>query len=266
MARTNLKRLFANDKLKAGHLLFEFSTPGIGQILKIAELDFVFVDMEHSGFGISELKRLITSLRAADLPALVRPPSKNYQHIARVLDVGADGLILPMVASAEEAREIIQHMCYPPRGHRGIALGIAHDGYAPQTPAAALAAANRRIAMTALIETVEGLENVDTIAAVPGVDCIWIGHFDLSAALGIPGQFDHPDFTKAEQRIRRAARRHGKALGFLVVTAEQGITCFRKGYDVICYQTDVLAYQQTLSDGIGRLRKGCKGSKGRGKS
>ena len=142
MARPNMKRLFASSKLKVGHILFEFSTPGIGQILKAANVDFVFIDMEHSGFGISDIKRIITSLRAAELPSLVRPPSKNYHHVARVLDVGADGLILPMVGSVEEAQEIIQHMSYPPSGHRGIALGVAHDGYESKIPAVALPAAN----------------------------------------------------------------------------------------------------------------------------
>ena len=112
MARANLKRLFASERLKVSHALFEFSTPGIGQLLEGAGVDFAFVDMEHSGFGISEIKRLVTSLRAADLPALVRPPSKSYHHIARALDVGADGLLLPMVASADEAREIIYGMPY----------------------------------------------------------------------------------------------------------------------------------------------------------
>ena len=77
--------------------------------------------------------------------------------------------------------------------------------------------------MAVLIETVEGLENVDAIAAVSGVDCIWIGHFDLSASMGIPGQFDHSDYIRAEHRIRRAATKHGKALGFLVISPEQGI-------------------------------------------
>jgi len=131
--------------------------------------------------------------------------------------------------------------------------------------AAALAAANRRIAMAALIETAEGVDNVEAIAAVPGVDCVWLGHFDLSASLGIPGQFDHPDFVRAERRIRRAARRHGKALGFLVVDAEQGADRFRKGYDVICYQMDTLTYQQTLSQGIGELRRRCGRAKAPGK-
>ena len=248
MARANLKRLFASEQLKVSHALFEFSTPGIGQLLGSAGVDFVFVDMEHSGFGISEIKELVTSMRAAGLPSMVRPPSKSYHHIARTLDVGADGLLLPMVASADEAREIIKHMYYPPR-----------------TPAAALAAANRRIGMAALIETAEGVDNVEASAAVPGVDCLWLGHFDLSASLGIPGQFDHPDFVRAERRIRRAARRHGKALGFLVVDAKQGSACFRKGYDVSCYQMDTLTYQQTLSQGIGDLRRRCGRAKATGK-
>ena len=91
MARANLKRLFASEQLKVSHALFEFSTPGIGQLLGSAGVDFVFVDMEHSGFGISEIKGLVTSMRAAGLPSMVRPPSKSYHHIARTLDVGADG-------------------------------------------------------------------------------------------------------------------------------------------------------------------------------
>ena len=265
MPRPNLKRLLASDKLKAGHSLFEFSTPGIGQILGATGIDFVFVDMEHSGFGITELKQLITSLRAANLPSLVRPPSKSYHHIARVLDVGADGLLLPMVATADEARQIVLNANYPPQGQRGIALGIAHDGYHPQTPHKALQSANRRIGIAALIETVEGVQNVDEIAAVDGVDCIWLGHFDLSASLGIPGEFDHPDFLQSERKIRKAARKHGKALGFLVVSPEQGIDRFQKGYDVICHQTDVGLYRQTLTTDIENLRVGCSRSKGRKK-
>ena len=265
MPRPNLKRLLASDKLKAGHSLFEFSTPGIGQILGAAGIDFVFVDMEHSGFGITELKQLITSLRAANLPSLVRPPSKSYHHIARVLDVGADGLLLPMVATADEARQIVLNANYPPLGQRGIALGIAHDGYHPQTPHKALQSANRRIGIAALIETVEGVQNVDEIAAVDGVDCIWLGHFDLSASLGIPGEFDHPDFQQSERKIRKAARKHGKALGFLVVSPEQGIDRFQKGYDVICHQTDIGLYRQTLATDIENLRTGCSRSRGRKK-
>ena len=144
-------------------------------------------------------------------------------------------------------------------------LGIEHDGYRAQSPHAALRSANRRIGIAVLIETVEGVKNVDEIAAVDGVDCIWLGHFDLSASLGIPGEFDHSDFQHSERKIRKAARNHGKALGFLVVSPEQGIDRFRKGYDVICHQTDVGLYRQTLATDIENLRIGCSRSKGRKK-
>jgi len=116
MKQQNLRRLFRKEGLKVGHALFEFNTPGIGQILNVSGVDFVFLDMEHSGFGMMETKQLIAYLRAGDLPVLVRPPSKSYHHIARVLDVGADGVMLPMVANASEARQALAHLRYPPAG------------------------------------------------------------------------------------------------------------------------------------------------------
>ncbi|MCH8155987.1 MAG: hpch/hpai aldolase [Proteobacteria bacterium] len=264
MAQANLKRLFASAGLKVGHAIFEFDTPGIGQIVAAAGVDFVFLDMEHSGFGFMEVKRVITALRAADIAALVRPPSNAYHHIARALDVGADGLAAPMVSSKAEAEEIVAHMKYPPQGHRGVALGIAHDRYRPGPTDRKLAAANRRTALAALIETAEGIENIDQIAAVKGVDCLWIGHFDLSAALGIAGQFDHPAFAAAADRVRRAARKHGKALARLAADAQGCAALYREGFDVVCYSGDLWVYQQALIDGVAALRAGCAKTKPRG--
>ena len=257
MKSQNLKRLFRRQGLKVGHALFEFNTPGIGQILQASGVEFVFLDMEHSGFGIMETKQLIAYLRAADLPVLVRPPSKSYHHIARALDVGADGLMLPMIGSASEARDVLSHMRYPPEGHRGVALGVAHDRYAITGTSDALAAANRRIAMVALIETPEGVDDIDNIASIRGDDAIQIGHFDLSASMGIAGLFDHPDFVAAERRIRRAVARHRKSLAYLVTDAIQGAALYSKGYDVICYQLDVGAYRDTLTNGIAELKSAC---------
>jgi 2-keto-3-deoxy-L-rhamnonate aldolase RhmA len=257
MAQANLKRLFAAEGLKVGHAIFEFDSPGIGQIIAAANVDFVFLDMEHSGFGFMEVKRVITALRAGGVAALVRPPSNSYHHVARALDAGADGLAAPMVSSKAEAEEIVAHMKYPPQGHRGVALGIAHDRYRPGPTGRKLAAANRRTALAALIETAEGIENIDEIAAVEGVDCLWIGHFDLSASLGIAGQFDHPAFAAAEDLVRRAARKHGKALGRLAHDAESGASLYREGFDVICYSGDLWVYQQALIDGVADLRARC---------
>ena len=266
LAQANLRRLLARDGLKVGHSVFEFDTPGIGQIIKAADADFTFIDMEHSGFGFAELKRLITSMRAADLPSLVRPPSKSGSHISRALDVGADGLILPMVETAAEAEKVVADMKYPPQGHRGAALGIAHDGYAPGPAAPKLRAANQRTAFVALIETAQGIENVDEIAAVKQLDCLWVGHFDLSSSLGIPGEFDNPVFTRAVDKVRRAAKKHGKSLARLVNDADLGAALYKKGFDVICYSGDLWTYQEALTRGISDLRSSCgPASKGKKK-
>ena len=258
MTIPNLKRMLASDKTKVGHSIFEFNSPGLGQIIAAAGVDFVFLDMEHSGFDISETKRAIFSLRAGNIPALVRPPSNESHHIARALDAGADGLAMPMVGSKEEAEHIVSCMKYPPMGNRGVALNIAHDHYIPGDPATTLAAANRRTAFVALIETEEGIRNIDAIASVKGVDCLWIGHFDLSCSLGINGQFDHPDFIKATDKVKRAANKHNKALGRLTADAAGAIALNKQGYDVLCYSGDLWVYQQALIQGISEIRKGCK--------
>ncbi|MBT3701786.1 MAG: hpch/hpai aldolase [Alphaproteobacteria bacterium] len=257
MASHNLKRLFAGRGLKVGHAIFEFETPGIGQIIGQAGADFAFIDMEHSGFGYAELKRLVTSMRAANIPSLVRPPSKSGPHISRALDVGADGLILPMVGSAAEAEQAVADMKYPPMGRRGVALGIAHDGYTTGGAAKKLQAANKRTAFVALIETAEGIENVDEIAAVKQLDVLWVGHFDLSSSLGIPGEFDNPLFKKSVDKVRRAAKKHGKSLAQLVDNAPAGAALHKKGFDIICYAGDVWTYQKALTEGIGDLRAAC---------
>ena len=99
-----------------------------------------------------------------------------------------------------------------------------------------------------------GVENVDEIAAVEGIDGIWIGHFDLSTSLGIPGQFDHPDLIAAEDRVARACARHKKSFGCLVMNVERGITAYHAGFDMICYSGDVWLLRETLARGIGDLK------------
>jgi len=258
MAIPNLKRMLASRKLKLGHSVFEFNSPGLGQIIAAAGIDFIFMDMEHSGFGIGDVKRAITGFRAGNLPVMVRPPSNAYHHIARVLDVGADGLVMPMVGSAEEAELIVANMKYPPMGKRGVALNIAHDRYIPGDTSKGLAAANNRTAFAALIETQDGLRNVDAIAATKGLDCLWIGHFDLSCSLGIPGEFDHPEFKKASTKVKRAARKHNKAFGRLAGTPEETIALHKQGYDLLCYSGDLWVYQQALIAGVEEIRAKCK--------
>jgi len=257
MAFASLKEMATTRALKVGHYIGEFATPGIGKILKAAGCDFVFLDMEHSGFGIDTLRQTLRYLEAGGLPAMVRPPSKHYDHISRICDLGAEGLALPMVASAEEAARILDAMKYHPLGHRGIALQIAHDDYRPGGIVEKFDAANRKTTMIALIETPEGAGEADAIAAMDGVDALWVGHLDLSASMDIPGQFDHPDFVAATTKVREACRKHGKSLGRLVMTPEEGAAMYAEGYDFICYGGDIWTYYRAVSEGVAGVRERC---------
>jgi 2-keto-3-deoxy-L-rhamnonate aldolase RhmA len=258
MSQQGLKELAASRSPKFGHFIVEFATPGIGHIMKSAGCDFVLLDMEHSGFGFETVKSMLRYMEAAQLPAIVRCPSKEYHHIARACDMGAEGVMLPMVGSAEEAKAIVHAIKYHPEGGRGVALQIAHDRYRPGAVKDKFAAANKRTTFFAQIETAEGVKNADAIAAVPGVDCLWVGHFDLSVSLGIPGEFDNPKFIKAIAKVVAATRKHGKALGRLVPTVEAGVELNKGGFDFICYSGDVWVLHNALAAAIGELRAKCK--------
>ena len=274
MADQGLKAMAGVRTAKFGHFIVEFATPGIGHILKSAGCDFVLFDLEHSGFGFETVKSTLRYFEAADLPAIVRVPSREYHHIARAMDMGAEGLMLPMVGSVEEVRHIINSMKYHPVGKRGVALQVAHDRYRPGAVADKFIATNKRTTLFCQIETAEGVENAEAMAAIDGVDCLWVGHFDLSVSLGIPGEFDNKIFTDAIARVAAATRKHGKALGRLVPNVEQGIEISRIGFDFICYSGDVWVLHNALAEAIGQLREGCtasaeaergKGGKERGK-
>jgi len=260
MAFSGLKEMTRSRELKVGHMIFEFATPGIGYICKEAGCDFVIVDLEHTGFSYETIKDVLRAIEAAGVPNIVRVPSKEYHHIARALDVGAEGLMLPMVNDAREAESIVRSMKYFPRGQRGVGLGLAHDRYRSGPVMEKLEQANAKTTLFAQIETAEGVRNADDIAGVDGVDCLWVGHFDLSASLGIPGEFGHRKFTDAIEKVRKACDRHDTSFGRLVGSVEEGIERNREGFDFICYWGDVWAYQAAITSAIGAIRKGAGGA------
>jgi 2-keto-3-deoxy-L-rhamnonate aldolase RhmA len=256
MTDIGVKAMAGAKTPKFGHFIVEFATPGIGHILKSAGCDFVLFDLEHSGFHFETVKSVVRYFEAAQLPAIIRTPSREYQHIARAMDMGAEGLMLPMVGDAAEAREIVRAMKYHPAGGRGVALQVAHDRYRPGAVADKFAAANKRSTLFCQIETAAGVENAEEIASIEGVDALWVGHFDLSVSLGIAGEFDHPDFIRAIDRVVAACAKHKKALGRLVPTVEQGIELYAKGFDFICYSGDVWVLHNALAEAMTRLRDG----------
>jgi 2-keto-3-deoxy-L-rhamnonate aldolase RhmA len=157
-------------------------------------------------------------------------------------------------------------MKYTPEGGRGVALQVSHDRYRPGAVVEKFATANRRSTLFCQIETAEGVKNADAIAALPGVDCLWVGHFDLSVSLGVPGEFGSKKFTDAIARVAAAAAKHGKSLGRVVPTVQQGIEYHALGFDFICYSGDIWVLHDALAEALGKLREACAPKKARKKS
>jgi 2-dehydro-3-deoxyglucarate aldolase/4-hydroxy-2-oxoheptanedioate aldolase len=164
------------------------------------------------------------------------------------------GLMVPMVESEEQARLIVQSAKYPPMGRRGAAFGVAHDDYQGGDILTKMRDANQEQLLIAQIETAQGVEQVDAIAGVEGIDVLWIGHFDLSNSLGIPGQFTHPTYLRAVDRVVEVARRHGKAAGFMASSVDEGQALLAKGFRCLAYWGDLWIYGQALRDGIAQIR------------
>lgn len=237
-----------------GTMVFEFFTPGMAQIMATAGAGFAIFDTEHSGAGIETVKAQMSFARFTSCMPLVRTGSIDYHRIAATLDAGALGIMAPMVETAEQAEFLVSCTRYPPQGRRGAAFGVAHDDYLGGSVPEKIQTANQRTLVIALIETVAGVENVESIAAVPGVDVLWLGHFDLTNSMGIPGEFEHPRFKAAVAQIVAAADRHGKATGMMVADEDWARRYLAQGFRMIAYGLDHMLFQSALSRGIAAMR------------
>ena len=235
---TGIRQRLKQGDLLLGQLVLEFFTPGLGPMLDACGLDFVIFDMEHGRCDIGLLEQMIASCRGSRIVPMVRVPDLNFAPLSRVLDLGARGVMVPRVETAEQAAEIVRALKYAPQGKRGVALGVAHDLY-QAAGAEFFAQANEDIPVIIQVETVKGFENLEAIASVPGVDVLWVGHYDLTVSMGIPAQFDHPRLLQAMDDVVDACRRHGLAPGFLPPTPENAAHWVSKGFRMISLGSDI---------------------------
>ncbi|MBM3810937.1 MAG: aldolase [Acidimicrobiia bacterium] len=260
MKENRFRKVVATGGIPVGHMIWEFGTRGIAKILESANLDFVLLDMEHSEFDTERIADLIAWLKATDIAPFVRVPQGLYHFIARVMDAGALGVMVANVESAEQARQIVDAAKYAPLGKRGVGLGAAHTDYLNPDPVAYFQKANDNSTVICMIESPAGLENVEAIIATPGVDVLWIGHFDLSQAMGIPGQFQNPRFLEAQKKVVDAARKHHKLAGMQPGNMEQADQWRKMGFNVLSWRGDVAVYAGTLRSEVANLRKSLSGS------
>jgi 2-dehydro-3-deoxyglucarate aldolase/4-hydroxy-2-oxoheptanedioate aldolase len=254
MARKSLRQRVMNGDQVLGAMVFEFYSPGIAQIYKLAGCEYILYDMEHTGMGLETLKSQVAACRGLDIAPMVRVPRGEYHFLARALDVGAQGVMIPMVESETQARAIVEATRYPPKGRRGAAFGFPHDDYQPGNPQDKIKAADARNLVIAQIETERGLDAVEQIAATNGIDVLWVGHFDMTNFLGIPGKFDSPKYIDAVKRVVAAGRKHKKGLGFMPTDQAWAKAYKKLGFNMLAAGTDhgiLMTGLKSILDSVG---------------
>lgn len=210
------------DKLRAGEPALGgwimIGHPSVAEILAGEGFDWLGVDMEHTSISVREFHELALAVQGADVDLLARLPGHHPDLAKRLLDSGADGIIVPAINSPEDARRAVAMAKFPPDGTRGASLCRASDfgrnfeSYYRQH--------NDNVLVVCMLEHVDAVTNVEAILETPGIDATLIGPYDLSASMGIPGQLDHPDVQAAQQTIVDACNRHGVPAGIHVVSVD----------------------------------------------
>jgi len=254
MKRNRFREVLQSGQVPLGHMIWEFGTRGIAKILESTGIDFVLVDMEHTGFDTERIADLMAWFKATEIAPFVRVPQGLYHFLARTMDAGALGVMVANVETPEQARAIVNAVKYAPLGNRGVGLGGAHTDYLAPDPLAYFRESNENTTVICQIESAKGLANSEAIAAVNGVDVLWVGHFDLTQSMGIPAQFNNPVFIDALRNVAQAARKHGKAAGMQPGDFEQARLWMSLGYNAISWRTDVAAYRAAVADAISDLR------------
>ena len=217
------------------------------ELLCAARPDYVCVDGQHGLADLGALVPMLAAAEAAGATPLVRVPRNDPADIGKALDAGARGIIVPLVNDASEAARAARACRYPPEGSRSYGPVRASVVLGTNDPAAL----GREVSCIVMVETREGLRNVEEIAATPGVDGIYVGPADLALSLGLPPTFDvvEPAHVEAVDKIKQACKRHGIAAGIHTASAEMAKKHARAGFDMVTAGTDA-----TLLSGAARAR------------
>ncbi len=206
------------QQLEAGQLALGMGmrtlrTIDAAMIGKTCGFDWLFIDMEHSSMDVDFASQVAIAALPLGITPIVRVPGKEHHHASRLLDSGAQGIVVPHVDTAEEAARVVSHCKYPPVGHRSVVGALPQFAYDAMSVGDSTKVANAETLVIVMVETPLAIDNADAIAAVPGIDVVLIGTNDLCAELGIPGQFADAKVEDAYRKVIAACKKHGKHPG-----------------------------------------------------
>jgi len=254
MRLNQVKRALQEGQVQIGTWVTTLRSPQLPQILRSAGFDFIYIDMEHSDFSIETVGDLCSAALAHGLTPIVRPPAKEAHLLTRPLEVGAMGLLLPHVDTAQEARDAVCAVKFPPLGKRGFNVRTVHTAFLAADPKKYARAVNAETLLIVQIESRRGVRNLDSILAVDGVDGAVIGRGDLSTDLGVMGEWDHPEVMRGVETMIGACRRRKKIPGLLVPDVRSAEYWIRKGIRLVPYSNEVTMLMTAATAGVTAIR------------
>lgn len=250
--RTNYVKQKLHEGKSSVGIWQSFSYPGIAAILADAGFDWIVFDMEHGHYDIHSLIGCMDGASRTNVMTFVRIPENSTALIKQILEAGAEGLVIPMVNTRQEAEKAVAACKYPPQGVRGI--GCGRGGNYGRSFMQNLHNANDNVLVCVQIEHIDAVNNIDEIAGVQGIDVLFVGPFDLSASMGLIGQTAAPEVLECIDRVIRAGKKHGVPVGMFCRDEEHTAQMLAKGMQFISYTEDKNLLNAACDASIAKLR------------
>jgi len=253
----NLKQKLINNELTLGSWIM-IGSPISVEVMALAGFDWLVIDIEHTSIDLKATQSLITTIQANDIKALVRVSKNEEVIIKRILDMGADGIVVPMICSKEDAIQAVNYAKYPPVGKRGVGLyrasryGTKFEEYKKWV--------DEELVIIAQIEHIDAVNNIDEILQVKGIDGTIIGPYDLSGSMGHPGEFEREDVKDAVDKVLHRCKEHNIPSGFHVVDTdpEKLQVKINQGCTFLAYGIDYFFMRDAATQGMNKLKEGLK--------
>jgi 2-keto-3-deoxy-L-rhamnonate aldolase RhmA len=227
------KRRLKRGEVVAGVALQQLRSTELPRLLGAAGFDYIFIDAEHGGFNLETMQDMVKAAVQAGITPFIRVAELHYSLVARALDIGAQGIIMPRVEDPELLRTAIGWTRFPPLGTRGFGITASQISYRSASMVEIMDYANRETMNIVQFESVEALERSDELLAVAGIDVAMIGPADLSISMGVPGEFDHPRLIGAIERFIGDCQRHGVIPGIHCRSTEMAKPWIAKGMKLV---------------------------------
>ena len=249
------KEKIFNNELCLGVGLRQSRTVDIGKIMATSGYDWLFIDMEHNSMDIDIASQISVAAQDAGITPIVRVPDFAHHHATRVLDCGAMGVVFPHVENADIAKKLVSYCLYPPKGHRSMTGVLPQLDFKQQPIADVASTINKNMLIVIMLESPEAIDNVDSIAAIEGVDVVLIGTNDLCMEMSIPGDYSNPKVKDAYIKVLEACKKYGKTPGMGGVYNEELMSEYIKmGMRFILSGSDLSFMMQSASQRSNKLR------------